>query len=521
MGSVSAWPIGRAAPCSRPRSSDLSDIFIGAAPEGPQNLPLKRANRHGLIAGATGTGKTVTLQVLAEQFAANGVNVFAADVKGDLSGIASPGDPPPDWAVKRAEEIKLEGYAPAAQSVVFWDLYGTSGHPVRTTVTEMGPVLMARILECSDAQAGAITIAFRLADQEGLALLDLKDLRALLTYISENSEEIGKTYGLVSPTTVAAIQRRLLQLEMDGAEIFFGEPALDLEDLLKPAADGRGVINLLAADKLVQSPRLYATFLLWLLSELWESLPEVGDLDKPKLVFFFDEAHLLFNDASKELLDRVEQCARLIRSKGVGIYFITQSPSDVPDIVLSQLGNRVQHALRAYTPADQKAVRAAAKSFRANPGVDVAKEIQELHVGEALVSVLDPKGAPTPVARTLVRPPCSKVGPVAPEMRATMIAASPFGKKYAKAIDRESAYEILGKRAERIAKEQAKEDARAAKDAARNGGSTRAAPRARKSTSRTTAAERVGGRVATGLFNTIARELMRGIFGTPRRRTRR
>ena len=485
-------------------------ILIGVAPEGPQTLALKRANRHGLIAGATGTGKTVTLQVLAEQLANEGVSVFCADVKGDLCGIAAPGDPPPAWAAQRAVDIKLENYAPGAPPVVFWDLYGEQGHPVRATVTEMGPILMARVLDASEAQDGAITVAFKLADDEGLALLDMKDLRALLTHVSENAEDIGKRYGLVSPTTIAALQRKLLQLEMSGAEIFFGEPALDLMDMMRTAPDGRGVVNVLAADKLVQSPRLYATFLLWLLSELWETLPEAGDLDKPKLVFFFDEAHLLFNDAPKELLDRVEQVARLIRSKGVGVYFITQAPSDVPDMVLSQLGNRIQHALRAYSPADQKAVRAAANSFRANPGVDVAKEIQELHVGEALVSVLDAKGAPTPVARTLIRPPASRVGPLTAQERAAIIAASTLAKKYAKSIDRESAYEILAKRAEQAERAE-RENAQPARP--------RAAPRT-TGRARSTAVERVGGRVASGVFNTLARELVRGIFGTPRRRRR-
>jgi DNA helicase HerA-like ATPase len=484
-------------------------ILIGVAPEGPQTLSLRRANRHGLIAGATGTGKTVTLQVLAEQFARAGVSVFAADVKGDLSGVAAAGDPPPPWASQRAAEIGLASYAPEAAPVVFWDLYGQQGHPVRTTVTEMGPILMSRILDCSPAQEGAITVAFKLADEEGLGLLDMKDLRALLTYISENAEDIGKRYGLVSPTTAAALQRRLLQLEMDGAEIFFGEPALELSDMIRTLPDGRGVMNVLAADKLVQSPRLYATFLLWLLSELWEGLPEAGDLDKPKLVFFFDEAHLLFNDAPKALLDRVEQVARLIRSKGVGIYFVTQSPADVPDMVLAQLGNRIQHAMRAYTPADQKAVKAAANSFRANPGVDVAREIQELHVGEALVSVLDEKGAPTPVARTLVRPPCSRAGPATPQERQAVMTGSGLARKYTKPIDRESAYEILAKRARQAAKAEAKTQAKtqARKAGTRTGRSSRTTPR-------------VGGRVASGVFNTIARELMRGIFGTPRRRRR-
>jgi len=495
-------------------------ILLGVAPEGPQTLPLKRANRHGLIAGATGTGKTVTLQIMAEEFSRNGVPVFCADVKGDLCGIAAAGEPPPGWAVKRAEEIKLEGYTAEAAPVTFWDVFGQNGHAVRTTVTEMGPILMARIFDATAAQEGALTVAFKLADdwlkdgkKEGL-LLDLKDLRALLTYISNNAETVGKHYGLVTPTTVAALQRKLLQLEMDGADVFFGEPALELEDFIRTTPDGRGMVNVLAADKLVQNPRLYATFLLWLLSELWETLPEVGDQPKPKLVFFFDEAHLLFNDAPKELLDRVEQVARLIRSKGVGIYFVTQSPTDVPDMVLSQLGNRVQHALRAYTPSDQKAVRSAAASFRANPGVDVAKEIQELHVGEALISVLDDKGAPTPVARTLIRPPASRVGPVTAGERAALIAECPLHKKYSESVDRESAYEVLARRAAQEERDAAKAAEREAKAAAKAG---RKAPARR---SRTSTAERVGGRVATNVFSTIARELVRGIFGTPRRRRR-
>lgn len=493
-------------------------ILLGAAPEGPQVLPLKRANRHGLIAGATGTGKTVTLQIMAEQFAANGVSVFCADIKGDLCGVAAPGDPPPGWAVKRAEEIKLEGYAPAAAPVVFWDVYGKAGHPVRTTVTEMGPILMARIFDATAAQEGALTVAFKLADDwlregkpEGL-LIDLKDLRALLTYISDNAEDVGKRYGLVTPTTVAALQRKLLQLEMDGADVFFGEPALELMDFIRTTPDGRGTVNVLAADKLVQSPRLYATFLLWLLSELWESLPEAGDLPKPKLVFFFDEAHLLFNDAPKELLDKVEQVARLIRSKGVGVYFVTQSPTDVPDMVLSQLGNRIQHALRAYTPSDQKAVRAAAASFRANPGVDVAKAIQELHVGEALVSVLDDKGAPTPVARTLIRPPASRVGPVTEAERAAIIKACALQKKYTRMIDQESAYEVLTKRAERAARDAEKAAAREAKQAAKSG---RKAPAPRK---RAGSTGRVVERVAGNFLSQLARDFARGIFGTTRRR---
>jgi hypothetical protein len=524
-------------------------FLIGKSPEGPVELTLKRANRHGLIAGATGTGKTVTLQMMAEAFSHAGVAVFAADVKGDLSGIAQPSDMHERW-VKRAGEVGVENYTAIAAPVVFWDIYGRDGHPVRTTVSEMGPLLLARILDLSEAQDGALTIAFKIADEKGLLLLDLKDLRAVFNHIAENTDEIGKKYGLVSPQTIAAMQRKLLQLEMDGADNFFGEPALELADMIRTTADGKGVVNLLMADKLIQSPRLYATFLLWLMSELWEELPEAGDLDKPKMVFFFDEAHLLFNDAPKALLDRIEQVARLIRSKGVGIYFCTQSPTDIPDAVLAQLGNRVQHALRAYTPADQKAVRAAAQSFRANPGVDVQKEIQELGVGEALVSTLDEKGAPTPVQRTMIRPPYSRVGPCTSDERAKILLASDMALKYKDSVDRESAYEILSGRAAESAaeaeaeakktqeekaaatklKEQAKLDAARQKeiDAAekarlkaeaalekereKNRGRAPARRTSRSAVSRT--AERVGGNV----LSTIGRELVRGIFGNMKKR---
>ncbi len=504
-------------------------IEVGVSAEGVQGLALKRANRHGLIAGATGTGKTVTLQVLAERFAREGVNVFAADIKGDLSGCAASGDPPPEWASKRAAEIDLP-LEPEAAPAVFWDVYGELGHPIRTTVTEMGPVLMGRVLEATEAQEGALTIAFRIADDwfkegknEGL-LLDLNDLRALLTYIADNSDDIGRKYGLVTSQTVAALQRKILQLEMDGAERFFGEPAFKLDELLRTREDGKGTIHVLAAERLVQSPRLYSAFLLWLMSELWEEMPEVGDPDKPKLVFFFDEAHLLFRDAPKELLNRVEQVVRLIRSKGVGIYFVTQSPADVPDIVLSQLGNRFQHALRAYTPTDQKAVRAAAQSFRANPDVDVAKEIQELGVGEALVSTLDAKGAPIPVARTKIRPPNSHVGPILLSERQSMMRDYAPGRTYEKAVDRESAHEILGRRAEQAAaaaaraEEEEKREKEAAKASRSRSRSSSSRSKSTRSRSRTTALERQGGRVASNVLNTIARELMRGILGTPRRR---
>lgn len=532
-----------------------NSILIGKSPEGMQALMLKRANRHGLIAGATGTGKTVTLQALAEAFSHAGVAVFASDVKGDLSGIATPGDPPPKWAAARAEELGLTDYAPSAPPVVFWDLYGQQGHPVRTTITEMGPLLLSRILDLSEAQDGALAIAFRIADEQGLLLLDMKDLREVLIYVADNTDSIGKKYGLVAPQTVAAIQRKLLQLEMDGASNFFGEPALELKDMIRTNAEGKGIVNLLAADKLIQSPRLYATFLLWLMSELWEELPEAGDLDKPKMVFFFDEAHLLFNDAPKSLLDRIEQVARLIRSKGVGIYFITQSPADIPESVLAQLGNRVQHALRAYTPSDQKAVRAAAQSFRANPGVDVATEIQELMVGEALVSFLDDKGAPTPVARTKIRPPMSRVGPINADERRTMLLASDMALKYAETVDRESAYEVLTGRAAKTAVEaeekaaleaKAKEEEAAAKlkaktDAERNRDLVAAekerlreaarlereedqrrvrqeAAEKREEERRGKAVTRVATRVGSNVLSSIGRELVRGIFGTMKKR---
>lgn len=501
----------------------MDHIVLGASPEGLQTLVLKRANRHGLVAGATGTGKTVTLQVLAEAFSAQGVPVFAADVKGDLSGICMAGDPPPKWAQARATEIGV-AIAPAPAPTVFWDVFGELGHPVRASVTELGPMLLGRVLECSEAQEGALAIAFKLAsdwleagNDAGL-LLDLKDLRGILTHLAENSEEIGKTYGLVSPQTIAALQRRLLQLEIDGADSFFGEPGLKLADLMRTTPDGKGVVNLLAAEKLIQTPRLYATVLLWLLSELWEELPEVGDPDKPKLVFFFDEAHLLFKDAPKALLSRIEQVARLIRSKGVGVYFITQSPSDVPEGVLAQLGNRVQHALRAYTPSDQKAVRAAAASFRANPGVDVVREIQELNVGEALVSMLDDKGAPSPVTRTKVRAPNSRVGPATFQERAAVRAASGFGPQYDAPLDRQSAHEILTLKAAKAKTRAEQEEVRAAAEKA-SAKAAKAPPTRAQSRSRS-AVERVATNVGGDVLRTIAREVMRGIFGTGRRRRR-
>ncbi len=422
-------------------------ILIGGSGEGPEWLTLKYANRHGLVTGATGTGKTVTLQILAQGFSDAGVPVFCADVKGDLSGIAAPGEPK-DFLTRRAADIGLADYRMEAAPVVFWDLFGEKGHPVRATVTEMGPLLLSRLMDLSEAQEGVLNIAFRIADEEGLLLLDLKDLRAMLTYIAENAEAVSAIWGNVAKSSVGAIQRQLLVLETQGGDAFFGEPALEIVDLMRTTADGRGAVNVLAADKLMRTPRLYATFLLWLLSELFEELPEVGDPDKPRLVFFFDEAHLLFDEAPRALLEKVEQVVRLIRSKGVGVYFVTQNPLDVPDSVLSQLGNRVQHALRAYTPREQKAVKVAAETFRPNPAFDTFEAITQLGVGEALVSTLQTKGVPSMVQRTLVRPPSSRLGPLTDEERAAAVAASPMGPLYDEAVDRESAFEILRARAE-------------------------------------------------------------------------
>jgi DNA helicase HerA-like ATPase len=407
------------------------------------------ANRHGLVAGATGTGKTVTLRVLAEGFSRLGVPVFLADVKGDLSGMARPGGEAPKL-LERAQQLGI-ALPPEACPVAFLDVYGEAGHPLRTTISEMGPLLLARVLGLNDVQAGVLNVAFRVADEGGLLLLDLKDLRAMLEHVSEGAATLRARYGNVSPTSVGAIQRALLALESQGGDRLFGEPALALEDLLRTDLTGRGQVTILHAEKLIRAPTLYATLLLWLLSELFEQLPEVGDPEKPRLVFFFDEAHLLFDDAPDELRQKVEQVVRLIRSKGVGVYFVTQNPLDVPDVVLGQLGNRVQHALRAFTPRDQKAVRAAAETFRANPGLDVERAITELGVGEALVSFLDEKGTPHPVERAWVLPPRSRLAPLTPEERAQVLASSPLRGRYDAPVDRESAYERLQRRAEAVA----------------------------------------------------------------------
>ena len=410
-----------------------------------QYLLLKYGNRHGLVAGATGTGKTVSLQTVAEGFSAAGVPVFMADVKGDLSGIAAAGGDNPK-AIERAKQLKLDGYKGRAFPAIFWDLFGDKGHPVRTTVTEIGPVLMARLLQLNDTQEGVLNIVFKVADEQKLLLLDFKDLQAVLEDVAKNAGTLTTKYGNVSKQTIGTIQRSLLTLQQQGGERFFGEPALDLKDMIGRDASGAGYVNVLAADKLMQSPRLYSTFLLWLLSELFQVMPEVGDVDKPKFVFFFDEAHLLFDDAPKALLDKIEQVVRLIRSKGVGVYFVTQSPLDIPDSVLGQLSNRVQHALRAFTPKDQKAVKTAADTFRPNPKFSAAEAIVELGVGEALVSFLDAKGVPTPVERCFIKPPQGRIGPVTDAERAAIVKASPLAGKYEQGVDRESAYEVLNKR---------------------------------------------------------------------------
>lgn len=424
---------------------DATGILVGAG-ESPIVLQPRYANRHGLIAGATGTGKTVTLQVLAEGFSNIGVPVFLADVKGDLAGVSQPGSPDPKL-MQRAARIGIKDFRFAAAPTVFWDLFGEQGHPIRTTISEMGPLLLARLLDLSQIQEGVLNIAFEFADDEGLLILDLKDLRTTLQYLSDHAKQFSTVYGNVSSGSVGAILRQLLILDREGGGRFFGEPALQIADFIRTASDGRGYINVLAAERLMHAPRLYSTFLLWLLSELFESLPEVGDTDKPCFVFFFDEAHLLFREAPKVLLEKIDQVVRLIRSKGVGIYFITQTPLDLPESVLGQLGNRVQHALRAFTPRDQKAVRAAAETFRPNPKLDTAKVITELGLGEALVSVLDDKAMPGIVERALIAPPHSRIGPITAAERAAILRLSPVAGRYDQIVDRESAHEHLSHRA--------------------------------------------------------------------------
>ena len=503
------------------------EILVGLGIEsgerdGIQTLRLDRANRHGLITGATGTGKTVTLQGLAESFSAAGVPVFAADVKGDLSGIAMPGVAN-DKLLARAQSMGLD-WQPKATPTIFWDLFGEKGCPVRATVSEMGPTLVSRLLGLEDAQAGLIDIVFQVADDQKLLLLELDDLQAMLLNVGQNARDISLKYGNVAAATVGAVQRSILSLRTQGGAHLFGEPALRLEDLMRIGLDGRGYVNVLAADKLINSPGVYATFLLWLMSELFESLPEVGDQPKPRMVFFFDEAHLLFTDAPKPLLQKIEQVVRLIRSKGVSIWFITQSPADVPETVLAQLGTRIQHALRAYTPNEQQALQLASRSFRANPAFDTADAIQNLGVGEALVSTLDEKGAPTMVAKTKIRPPYGRMGAMTPEERASILVQSPVAMTYGTAVNRESAYELLNGRAEANAAAaaqaaQAQEQARAAQQAQKDAAKAQAeADRAARAaaprrSNRETVLEATIKSMARTAGTQITRQLVRGILG--------
>jgi uncharacterized protein len=487
-------------------------IYLGTSAR-PEYLALKYGNRHGLITGATGTGKTVTLQSLAEGFSAAGVPVFAADIKGDLSGISSMGEMK-DWQTKRAAEIGFDDYKADKFPVIFWDLFGRQGHPIRTTISEMGPLLLSRILGLNDTQEGVLNIAFKYADDNALLLLDLKDLRALLIEIASNSDKISTSYGNVATATVGAVQRALLVLEQQGGDNFFGERALTIADLMRTNVDGRGIVSILAADELMASPQLYATFLLWLMSELFEALPEVGDADKPKLVFFFDEAHLLFDGAPKALVDKVEQVVKLVRSKGVGVYFITQNPVDIPENVLAQLSNRVQHALRAYTPREQKAVKVAAETFRPNPAFSTEEVITQLGIGEALVSVLEEKGIPSMVGRTLIRPPSGKVGPISPEERRSIMANSPVAGVYDTPVDRESAFEVLTAKtkARQMDDARAAEAAAAAKEAAAQEKADRAnTPR------RSTRADPIEAAVTSfgrSMASSLGRALVRGILGS-------
>jgi DNA helicase HerA-like ATPase len=487
--------------------SETEALLVGLAGGQPQSLPLSRANRHGLIAGATGTGKTVTLQGLAEEFSLAGVPVFVADVKGDLAGLAMPGSPTHpahEKVTARAAELGLADFAYADFPAVFWDLFGEQGHPIRTTVSEMGPLLLARLMGLNETQEGVLNIAFRVADEDGLLLLDLEDLQAILTHIAERAPELSARYGNVTRASVGAIQRQLLQLEAQGGAGFFGEPALAITDFMQLDESGRGTINILAADKLMASPKLYATFLLWLLSELFEELPEVGDPPKPKLVFFFDEAHLLFEEAPPALLEKVEQVVRLIRSKGVGVFFVTQNPLDIPDGVAAQLGSRIQHALRAFTPKEQRAIRAAAETFRASPGLDVAAALTELRTGEALVSLLQEDGAPSPVARTLIRPPRSRLGPLTDKERAIIRSISPVGDRYDQRVDRESAEELLKARADSAAAESARAKAERESERAR-----RADPPLHEEMM-----GQFGRAVQRQVVNRAASSLVRGILGS-------
>ncbi|MEB4592943.1 helicase HerA-like domain-containing protein [Candidatus Thiothrix sp. Deng01] len=494
--------------------SEQTGILIGKGEE-KVFLNPRFANRHGLIAGATGTGKTISLQILAEGFARIGVPVFMADIKGDLTGIAAAGTANPK-VDERVQKIGIDGFKFASCPTIIWDLSGERGHPVRATISDMGPVLLARLLDLNDTQEGVLNIAFKFADDQGMLLLDLKDLRSILQYLGENSREFSNTYGNVSSASVGAIQRQLLVLEQQGADKFFGEPALDLWDFIRTGAGGYGNVNILAADRLINTPRLYSTFLLWLLAELFEDLPEVGDLDKPRLVFFFDEAHLLFDDAPKALVDKVEQVVKLIRSKGVGIYFITQNPLDIPDSVLGQLGNRIQHALRAFTPRDQKAVRTAADTFRQNPNLNTAETIMQMEVGEALVSVLEDKGIPSMVQRVLIRPPESRIGPLTEAERADLLRASPFAGRYDAMVDRESAYELLQKRAAAAAEEAAaiKAQAEADKEARRTARSRPREPDSLLDSIGETMLKNAVKAATSSAGRRIGTQLVRGILGS-------
>lgn len=497
-------------------------ILVAKREENEYYLLPQMANRHGVITGATGTGKTVTLQRLAEEFSRRGVPVFMADIKGDLTGVSQPGGQNPK-VLERLKMLGMENAAFEGFPVTLWDVFGRQGHPLRATISEMGPLLLARILELNDTQEGVLSLAFKVADDNGWLLLDLKDLRLLLQYIGDNTAEFTTQLGNVSKASIGAIQRGLLQLEQQGGAVFFGEPAVRLDDMMQTIG-GRGVLNLLAADELINAPKLYSTFLLWLLSELFETLPEAGDLDKPKFVFFFDEAHLLFNDAPTALVAKIEQVVRLIRSKGVGVYFVTQSPADIPDKVLAQLGNRIQHALRAYTPKEQEAVRVAAKSFRENPDLDTVKAISELGVGEVLISTLDAKGVPTIVDRAFVIPPAGRIGPITPEQRQQLIAGSIVAGIYEKAIDRESAYEILSAEAEQ--KKQAEQAAIAAAAAEKQRIAEEKASRA-AARNPDSFMETVGKSVARSASSAIGRQIgsqivrgiLGGIFGNTRRKS--
>lgn len=504
-------------------------IFVGgggAEQRDPQELALKYGNRHGLIAGATGTGKTITMQILAEEFSNAGVPVFLTDIKGDVSGMAMAGEPK-DFLFKRADQIGLEGYGFRESPVIFWDFFGEHGHPIRATIAEVGPLLLSRMLDLTEAQEGVINVAFRISDDEGLPLLNLDDLRAMLNFLGENQREISLQYGNVTTASIGAIQRKLLVLENQGAANFFSEPALELSDFMRVAPDGRGYVSLLHAERLMRSPQLYATFLLWLLSELFEELPEVGNPDKPVLVFFFDEAHLLFNGAPRALIEKVERVARLIRSKGVGVYFVTQNPDDVPDTVLSQLGNRIQHALRAFTARDQQALKKASETYRPNPRFDIAEAIRDVGVGEAVTSFLVEKGNPGMAERTLIRPPASRMGPADDAVMRSVRARSPIMGKYENMIDSDSAHERLAKRAETAAREAEAMLARAEEEEEREFNSARrydpSMPRTRstKSSSRSSTSSRGRETALEAFTKSMARQLgtragksiMRGVLG--------